>query len=123
MHPRSRYTSINSLGNITKSVSDITFKDFPDFGDISLACYCHRSARFCCIFDGLCVSQKCRFPPSNCLIRYIFRPINFPNSVTVCITELPSFVQTFITALLFSIFSICFQTIFTNSGQRMPLLK
>lgn len=52
---RQRYT--NSFGNITNRVCAITFNYLPDFWDIYLT-YCHHSsARFCCIFDRLSISQ------------------------------------------------------------------
>ena len=37
--------------------------------DIPLACYNHRSAKFCCIFSRLCAIHNVP-SPTNCLIRY-----------------------------------------------------
>lgn len=48
-----------------------------------LACYRHRSAIFCSIFNEL--SQ---FPPTNCIIRYLIRPIpKFNKKLNYSMTE------------------------------------
>lgn len=74
---------------------------------------CHMSPRFCCIFDGLFASQNF-FSPTIYLIRYLIRPINLPNSVKFYISEWPNFVRTFLKAVISSMFSIRFPTIFST---------
>lgn len=72
-------------------VSVITINYFPDLWDICPACYSHRSARICCIFEGLCTSQKCLT---------VFRA----NNLRQFIIEWPGFEQTFKQGLISLIF-------------------
>lgn len=104
---QTRFRSANSFGNMTNPVSAITFKYYLDFWDICLSCYSHKSARFYGIVDELCASQKFLTSPTNCPIRFLIRPINFPKINKICITEWLEF----FCELFSSIFPTCFQTI------------
>lgn len=112
-HSRNRYA--NRFGNITHSISAITFFNyFPDFEDIWLACYSYKSAIFCCIFDGLCACQKYFSPSMNCLVG---------SDVTHTLLPIPNknlhhrtteFCANFNTSSNFLVFSTRFPNIFTT---------
>lgn len=83
----------------------------------SVACYSHGSAGLCCIFDGLCVSQKFLSPPINCLIRYLIRLINFPIFSKILHyrkTEFSANIHIHFKPLISSIFSTRWPNIFTT---------
>ena len=92
---------------------------FPPVRDICLVCYSHRSTRYCCIFDGLCASQNFLSPPTNCLITYLIRPINFPQFSKNQLYWMTEFCANFyISSNFFKI-----PNHFYYSGQRLALLK
>lgn len=117
IHPQKHYAK--RFGNITNRLTAITFNYSSDFRDYCLVCYCHRSAKICCNFEGFCARQKFPFLPVNCLIRYLIRPIcvDFPQFSKILHYRMTGFcANVYISYNFFNIFNM-FSRHFYNSGK------
>lgn len=123
IHPQKYYAK--RFGNITNRISAITFNHFFDFRDYCLICYCPRSAKICCNFEGFCARQKFSFLPVNCLIRYLIIPIciDFPQfSKILQLYRMTGFcTNVYISYKFFNIFSMLPATFTTVVYDRLSL--
>ena len=88
------------------------------FWDMTLACHRHRFTRFYCIFDRFCSCPIFSLPTSWPMKYPNGTPKHFPNSVKFFIIEKLSFMPTSLKAQ-----RLQYSLPFTNSGQRLALLK